>query len=196
MRPVAELDRQILSSAQGLFLRYGPKRTSMDDIAQAAGVSKPTIYAHIGGKEEVFRAVILNLLEGIRQQSRAAAATGEGVVDTVTAVLLSKFGLTLELSVNTQHLDELVEAAYTQAPDESHRTEADFDAVILEVLTRAQDKGEIDLSRGPVKGAALVDSLKIAAIGSQQTATDLGDMRQRLTDQVTLLLAGYRKVTA
>lgn len=50
----------ILEAAYRVFARDGYERTSVDDIAAEAGVAKPTIYNHFGGKEELFRQVILD----------------------------------------------------------------------------------------------------------------------------------------
>ncbi len=43
-------ERQILDAAVTVFSRQGFHLTSMDDIAEVAGVSKPTIYAYLGSK--------------------------------------------------------------------------------------------------------------------------------------------------
>ena len=46
-------DNKILSAAYDSFIRYGVKRTTMGDVAQAAGVSRPTLYASYPNKEEL-----------------------------------------------------------------------------------------------------------------------------------------------
>ena len=48
----------ILAAAKRTFLESGFGAVSMDTIAREAGVSKATVYAHFGGKEELFGAVI------------------------------------------------------------------------------------------------------------------------------------------
>jgi TetR/AcrR family transcriptional repressor of mexJK operon len=48
----------ILAAAKRTFLAYGFGAVSMDSIAREARVSKATIYAHFGSKEELFGAVI------------------------------------------------------------------------------------------------------------------------------------------
>ncbi len=47
--------RAILDAAAPIFGNEGYERASIDAIAAAAGVSKPTIYSHFGGKEQLFR---------------------------------------------------------------------------------------------------------------------------------------------
>lgn len=50
---------RILNAASDLFARYGFDKTTMDDIAQAAHVSKGAIYLHFRSKEDLFDALIL-----------------------------------------------------------------------------------------------------------------------------------------
>lgn len=44
---------EILSEAIGLFMKYGVRSVTMDDIAQHLGMSKKTIYQHFKDKEEI-----------------------------------------------------------------------------------------------------------------------------------------------
>lgn len=46
--------REILKAAVELFTNKGYEGTSVDDIAEAAGVSKQTVYSHFGNKETLF----------------------------------------------------------------------------------------------------------------------------------------------
>ncbi|HVT03466.1 MAG TPA: TetR/AcrR family transcriptional regulator [Thermoanaerobaculia bacterium] len=49
---------QILNSALKLFSHHGYGATSVQDIAEAAGVSKGNVYHHFEDKESIFRALI------------------------------------------------------------------------------------------------------------------------------------------
>jgi AcrR family transcriptional regulator len=53
----------ILRAARRAFLANGFGAVSMDSIAREAGVSKATIYAHFGSKEELFGAVVADVAE-------------------------------------------------------------------------------------------------------------------------------------
>jgi TetR/AcrR family transcriptional regulator, mexJK operon transcriptional repressor len=48
----------ILAAATDCFLADGYARTSMERVAERAGVSKQTVYSHFGDKEALFEAVI------------------------------------------------------------------------------------------------------------------------------------------
>lgn len=48
----------ILEAAEALFLAHGYGEVSMDAIAREAGVSKATLYAHFGSKDQLFATII------------------------------------------------------------------------------------------------------------------------------------------
>ncbi len=50
--------QQLLEAALTVFARHGYRKTSMDDVAQAAGVSRQGLYLHFENKEDVFRAAV------------------------------------------------------------------------------------------------------------------------------------------
>ncbi|WP_052272797.1 TetR/AcrR family transcriptional regulator [Flavihumibacter solisilvae] len=58
---MTEIDNRerILARAKDLFMQYGIRSVSMDDIASEIGISKKTIYQYFADKEELVSAVIL-----------------------------------------------------------------------------------------------------------------------------------------
>ncbi len=70
----------ILKAARGLFERFGYKKTTMDDIARAAGITKPTVYTYFKGKKDIIVALVewegSQVLEtGLASQDEKASAT-------------------------------------------------------------------------------------------------------------------------
>ncbi len=51
-------EERILDAAATLLMRWGYRKTTIDDVAREAGVGKGTIYLHWKDKNELFRAVI------------------------------------------------------------------------------------------------------------------------------------------
>ncbi|AFA72454.1 transcriptional regulator, TetR family [Gordonia polyisoprenivorans VH2] len=49
---------QLIEVARGLFAERGFEATSIEEIAQRAGVSKPIVYEHFGGKEGLYAVVV------------------------------------------------------------------------------------------------------------------------------------------
>jgi AcrR family transcriptional regulator len=60
----------VLASALETFARYGYRKTSMEDVARAADISRPGLYLLFGSKQELFSAAVTRALD----QSLAAAA--------------------------------------------------------------------------------------------------------------------------
>jgi AcrR family transcriptional regulator len=60
-----DVQARILDAAQQLFLERGFHSTSIDEIAETAPASKPTIYAHFPGKEALFTAVVGRTINGL-----------------------------------------------------------------------------------------------------------------------------------
>jgi AcrR family transcriptional regulator len=57
-----EFRSKLFSKALELFVRYGIKSVTMDDLAAALGVSKKTIYTEVTNKEELIDQVIAHFL--------------------------------------------------------------------------------------------------------------------------------------
>ena len=66
--PAPRRRRQLLSVALRVFAERGYHPTSMNDLAEAAGVTKPVLYQHFRSK----RALYLELLEDVGEQLRDA----------------------------------------------------------------------------------------------------------------------------
>src|SRR5260370_7518983 len=64
--------RAVLAAARSLFGRNGYAQTSVDEIADAARVTKGAVYHHFAGKEALFRAVYAEA--GAEALGRAVAA--------------------------------------------------------------------------------------------------------------------------
>ncbi|MEO0592630.1 MAG: TetR/AcrR family transcriptional regulator [Myxococcota bacterium] len=59
-RRKSDRPREILEAAFACFSELGYERTTLDDLARRAGVSKPLIYKYFECKEQLFEAVLLS----------------------------------------------------------------------------------------------------------------------------------------
>jgi AcrR family transcriptional regulator len=50
---------RIIRAARDLFIEQGIRKTSMEDVAHGAGVSRVTVYRHYGDRKDLVRAVIM-----------------------------------------------------------------------------------------------------------------------------------------
>ena len=67
-----ERRESVITAAAAVFLRYGYARTTMADLATAAGLSRPTLYLLFPDKDEIFTAVIRRLNRQMLDRFRSA----------------------------------------------------------------------------------------------------------------------------
>jgi AcrR family transcriptional regulator len=101
----SETWERIRDEAGVLFMRYGIRSVSMDDIAVSMGISKKTIYQHFKDKDELVEAIIVMRNRQIQEDclsSRAAA------INAVEEVFLTMDRITAHMgSVNPALLYDL-----------------------------------------------------------------------------------------
>lgn len=57
-----EVKNRITEAANGLFMRFGTRSVSMDDIARELSISKKTLYTHFSTKEEIVESAMMLML--------------------------------------------------------------------------------------------------------------------------------------
>ena len=77
--------REILSAAKNLFSLHGLKKTTMEDIANAMGKGKSTLYYYFPGKTEIFEAVIDEELKNLLRLTRRAINVAPTAKDKLKA---------------------------------------------------------------------------------------------------------------
>lgn len=68
----ARTSRAILDAASRLFFERGLQRTTIDEIAEAAGVSVGSVYVHFGSKEGLYLALVEHAVELSEQYTQQA----------------------------------------------------------------------------------------------------------------------------
>lgn len=76
----------IIDSATQMFLAHGYRNTSMDKIAQAAPVSKATLYKHFDNKETLLAAVVSKLCHALLDTMNQASIDSEDVENNLRKI--------------------------------------------------------------------------------------------------------------
>ena len=63
-----EREQRILEAAANLFVHYGYDKTTVSDIATAAGISKGAVYLHFESKDALFEALIIHEMGAYAEQ--------------------------------------------------------------------------------------------------------------------------------
>ena len=192
----------ILGAGQQLFLQKGFARTTMDEVAATAQVSKPTVYSHFADKESLFTAIVTAEIDSAELLTHdQVAALGDSLdierdlrrfarrhVRDVTQPHVVR--LRRMVIAEAEQFPELARAWYASGPERAHRTLA----AQLEQLHR---RGLLDV-RDPSLAAQHLNWLIISiplneAMFSGESITFEQRRLQRYADEaVRVFLAAYR----
>ena len=74
------LKEKIIEGAHSLFIRYGMRSVSMDDVARELSVSKKTLYQYFDKKDELVTEAVKHHMEGERKEfDEIKAASGNAI---------------------------------------------------------------------------------------------------------------------
>jgi TetR/AcrR family transcriptional repressor of mexJK operon len=180
-RPKSEQKAEaILCAAAALFLAQGFQGTSMDAVAQRAGVSKQTVYSHFANKEELFKACIRAKVAGYGFDETATVADAD--LRSALLTLTRRFvDLLFDPEVIAMHRVVMGEAAsqpriaalfFESGPQ---RTKA----AVCAFLKRQVDKGRLQIADDRLLYAAV--QLLNTAVGMYQLQLWLG-LRESVAD--------------
>lgn len=83
--PAAERRRQLMGVAMEVFAESGYYGTSMNDVAEAAGVTKPVLYQHFASKEALYRELVDDLGNRLERAILEAVVDADGPRQQVEA---------------------------------------------------------------------------------------------------------------
>jgi AcrR family transcriptional regulator len=181
----------ILDAATGVFLRYGFRKTSMDDLARAAGLSRQGLYLHFANKEALFEAAVLRLVEVSRSAARAALARDDLEIE---ARLLGAFEAHQAGAIGERaagHLSELLETAKSLVGPVMLELEEEFVAGVARALKSAGVAA--GWKEAGVSAKELAENLNAASSGVKHVVTTAADYRDRMRSAIRIACRGARR---
>jgi AcrR family transcriptional regulator len=179
-----------------LFTQYGYRKTSIDDIAQAAQVAKRTVYLHFENKAAVFLAILEYLGDQVRQRCAAAERAGGTAAERLAGLLDAYYGMGFELFSKSEHMPELEETFSKLAQTKIGGLNAEYQRRLGTFLRSLQKTGEIG---GPPPGLTVeqvVHTLIRSAEGAKHDAKVEGDRKaldRSLRELALLVIAAMKK---
>ena len=186
----------IVLAALELFTRYGYRKTSIDDIAQAAQVAKRTVYLHFENKAAVFLAILEYLGDQVQQRCAAAERAAGTAVDRLTGLLDAYFGMGFDLFSKSEHMPELEETFSKLARARIGDLNREYEDRLARFLRSLEKAGDIG---GPPQGLSveqIVHMLMRTAEGAKHDPKMHGDQKaleRRLRELAILAIAAMKK---
>ena len=187
----------ILDAARRAFLNQGYSGTSMEAIAEAAPVSKPTLYSHFHSKHELFAAVIADLRASLTaamdqvHTERMDPITGLKAIASAFVELIyspEALGFYRLLIAEQQNFPELGPAAYRASAEPVLSQLSDW-------LTGLRAQGLLQIDRVDVSSRLLVGMLKgdahFRCLMGLQTGLSAEEKQELVENAVGLFLRGH-----
>jgi AcrR family transcriptional regulator len=176
---------RIIEAAKTVFLRYGFRRVTMQDVAAEAGISRPALYLIFANKEEIFKAAV----EQISGESLIAIRAGLGSHLSIEAKLNFTFELwtvrPFELMLSSPDARDLVDCTHGFAKETMQQIGVEFEALLVEILQPLAPAGQTS-----VLPIAQVAQLLAASIhGYKEAAGSVAELRVMIAGLIKLTLA-------
>ncbi|VAW04554.1 Transcriptional regulator, AcrR family [hydrothermal vent metagenome] len=181
---------RVTEAAFGCFSAYGFKRTSMADIAKAAGMSRPALYLLFDGKRDIGRAIVTEMKKASLQNAAMALAGTAPFSERLRDAIHFRETTFLEKIEGSRHGQELFETGMELASDILFDSEQEFSKVLQKALRKAIKQKEITLKPGMLSVPRLAEVMVKGAHGQKAGAGTAKILRRRIDDFLGLVLAG------
>jgi AcrR family transcriptional regulator len=184
---IAQDPRQktILKAAFEAFSSYGFRRTSMEDIARGAGMSRAAIYLHYRNKEDIFRSLTQFYYDDAVAQVRGVLAKDLPVAQALDQAFAAQAGQIFEALLSSPHGDELLDTKYAHGAEIAQAGEARLVAAYADWLRHEAAVGRISLAVSAGDADNLATTMLAALHGLKAPMPTPADYRAAAT-----LLAG------
>ena len=185
---------QIIRVSTALFRERGYHATSLDDIAERIGFTKPAIYYYFRSKEDILFAIVDGVVEGALSRIRSIAERDEPVVDRLHAILVENTRVVLEnLEANTVFYNE----RGLLSPERERMVrdrEREYTRIVRDLYVEGVEEGslldiDVTIATSTLLGASIWAYRWFDARGRLSV--------EQVAEQVAeLLMAGYRTAAA
>ena len=174
-------DLQIIEAATSVFLRYGFRRSTMGDLAEAAGISRPSLYLRFCNKEKLFEAVLQEVATRTLDEIRAGLAQQETPSEQLRFAFECWAVKPFKLMQGSPDARDLTSCSLAFAEPVKSQSMTAFEALLVPILQRLPGfRGQTETALGRVAHV-----LTLSVHGFKAEAKDSEELR----DMIETLLA-------
>ena len=182
----------ILEAAFTQFIQYGFQKTTMADIANAANISRPSIYTYFDNKEEIFKATCIKINE-LSHQNIAQLLDDDNknwtVKNKIEAALSEHYFRFLEIS-KSPHGSELYDEHNRLCGEIAQQSVKELRNLMTKALKRADLNGEINLNNIDATAGMAAEILQMSTAGLKAELPPVKTFQKRLKQFVIIFFAG------
>ncbi|MDA9409070.1 MULTISPECIES: TetR/AcrR family transcriptional regulator [unclassified Bradyrhizobium] len=196
MQAKAPPQDRILDAAMRVFRRHGFRRSSIEQAAEEAGLTRQALYHHFASKEALFHAVIERLYEqGLAAEiaaAKAAEESGLALADILVAQIGARMQSLLASLKDSPHTEELFSEHLAQARDLYQSYSSRFADEIATTIARVCRKRKMTLESG-VSARELARCVEMAIHGTKSAFPSMQPFEaflKQLETMLRMLIAG------
>jgi AcrR family transcriptional regulator len=178
----------ILDAAFKTFLAYGFRRTTMGDIADAAGISRPALYIEFKNKADIYREGFIAFLDQTFRNVDSALHREGPIVERINAALEAALVIPMRAIAQAPHGAELFELKQELADDLGENWNAALERCLHQAFEQAAAKGELDLAGRNVSTQDIARLIVLSAEGIKKRMGDWGRIEADLGKMVDLMV--------
>jgi len=150
----------ILTAARKLFSKYGLRKTTVDEIAKIARISKGTIYHYYKSKEEIFSAVVKHESNLLIHKIKQAIVMEEKPQDKIRTFILIKIKYLKELVNLNEVRKEAVDEVHHLVNIERKVYFKQEIKILKNILKEGNKKGIFNIKNPTIISMVIISALK------------------------------------
>ncbi|MCE4563724.1 TetR/AcrR family transcriptional regulator [Maribellus sp. CM-23] len=178
----------ILKIAREIFSKYGFKKTTLDDIANAVRKGKSSLYYYFNSKEDLFQAVIMKEVEILAHELEIVINRNTDPVDKLRDYILTKLATFRNLA-NFYHAIENDITAVGFIDDVKVKYEQDEIRMIKRILIEGVRKNEFEIYDFNLAAIGITTAIK--GLEMPLTAGYYGDVNLERSVDIILKIICY-----
>lgn len=179
---------RILDAAMLVFRRHGFRRSSIEQAAEAAGLTRQALYHHFDSKEALFRAVVERLYQNSQVAEVAAAdakeKAGGSLADILVAQITARLSHLVASLDGSPHVEELFSEHLGQSRDLYQKYASRYAAQGTATIERVRAKQRLGLR---MAASELWRCIEMAVNGAKSAHPKMQPFDAFLRDMETML---------
>ena len=157
----------------------------MNEIAEAAGISRPGLYLHFSSKEEVFRAAIRQFADGLIEEITQGLDSRKTVEEKVRYAFEVWTVQRFDLNLKSPEAKEISDSSYEFARETLDQSYKKFESVLASIL-----KGQVKFigNKKALSAEKTAHILTSAVRGFKLVAKSATELRQLIQDLLGIIL--------
>ncbi|MCF8331379.1 MAG: TetR/AcrR family transcriptional regulator [Bacteroidales bacterium] len=186
------IKENILDVAREIFSKFGFRKTTMEEIAQAARKGKSSIYYYFNSKEEIFEAVVKTEANILKKEILDTIETTDDPLEKLRLYIITRIRGIKKLG----NFYDAMQNDFLSHLNFIEKARAEYDTLEVEVITgilqQGIEKEEFEIDDPNFAAIALVTILKGLELPLFIDKIDY-QLEDRVEDLLTLMYRGIKK---